>query len=367
MSSSATIRKLSKAVNAAPSLDGQNMTQDQVELSILRKYTEQHKNAELRAPGSKCARELDMRNVLAKITGHVGQELEYGAQFWLDRLAPVTHNPQSLLYRCSDSRVSERDHRWHARAFTNAGTTPAWDRIRELEAHSQRPAEQKPTPWKRFGKRLLTHLVAIVLAVATAVAIAWAIYVWGPQNRTRQIASIEFENSKPFVDSAVFGNDWAKNYWNVRYFRIQVYNKSNSSTIRAKYVELTDLRQLEEGVFKPWDNAEPVPLKWDARSKDIPPHGRVLVSFARIYPPELQTETDALLSGDLKTPQLRFTVDGWPRKMTSHVPPGTHRFKLTVFFEDIPPTEAEFELQWSGNHSESVESMAQEVKVRLVR
>src|SRR3990167_5713396 len=123
MSSSAAIRKLSKVANAAPSLDGQNMTQDQIELSILRKCTEQHKNAELRAPGSKCARELDMRNVLAEITGHVGQELECDAQFWLDHLAPTTHNPQSLLYRCSDSRVSEQGHRWHACAFTNPGST----------------------------------------------------------------------------------------------------------------------------------------------------------------------------------------------------------------------------------------------------
>jgi len=50
--------------------------------------------------------------------------------------------------------------------------------------------------------------------------------------------------------------------------------------------------------------------------------------------------------------------------MTSHVPPGTHRFRLTVFFETVPPAEAELELEWSGKQRESVESMAQEIKIR---
>ena len=108
-------------------------------------------------------------------------------------------------------------------------------------------------------------------------------------------------------------------------------------------------------------------LEWgSAQPMEIPPQDKVLVPFARIYPPELQRETDKLLSGDIDTPQLRFTVlpGTWPRRMTSHVSPGTHRFRLTVFFEEAPSVEAELELEWSGKRRESVELTAQEIKIR---
>jgi hypothetical protein len=186
-----------------------------------------------------------------------------------------------------------------------------------------------------------------------------------PATQEKEITSIEFENVRPFVDQAVFGDDRARKYWQVYYFKVQIHNKSYESTIRVKHLKLTDLRQLEGGVFKPWGNAEPVFLEWDV-AKEIPPQDKVLVPFARIFPPELQRKTDGLLSGGVDTPQFRFTVlpGGWPRRMTSHVPPGTHRFRLTVFFENVPPVEAELELEWSGKQRESVESMAQEIKIR---
>jgi hypothetical protein len=50
--------------------------------------------------------------------------------------------------------------------------------------------------------------------------------------------------------------------------------------------------------------------------------------------------------------------------MKSHVPPGTHRFTLTVFFEQGSPAEAEFELEWAGKRREGVEVMAREIKIR---
>ena len=151
---------------------------------------------------------------------------------------------------------------------------------------------------------------------------------------------------------------------------MQIGNESYSSTLHVKHWKLTDLRQLEGGVFRPWADAEPVLLEWgSAQSMEIPPQDKVRVPFARIYPPELQGEIDRSLSGDIDTPQLRFTVlpGTWPRRMTSHVPPGTHRFKLTVFFEEAPPIEAEFELDWPGKQRESIESMVQEIKIMKLK
>ena len=342
------------------------MTQDQIELSILRKYTDQYKSAELRTPGSKCERELDMRNVLADITAHSGQELEYDAQFWLDSLAPSTSDLKRPLRRCSDSKVSEREHRWHARAFTTSGSTSAWDRIRELEARLPHPSGHKPKLWKRFRG---WFFVVIIGGIVLAVGQDWGVGLFGFRGKAtakKQIASIEFENARPFVDRVVLGNKQRNGY----HFQVQICNKSYSSTIRVKHWKLTDLRQLEGGVFRPWADAEPVLLEWgSAQPMEIPPQDKVLVPFARIYPPELQREIDRLLSGDIGTPQLRFTVlpGTWPRRMTSHVPPGTHRFKLTVFFEETPPAEAELELDWKGERRESVEAMAKDINVRMLK
>jgi len=161
------------------------MTQDQIEISILRQYVEQHKNAELRTPGSKCSRELDMREVLADITGESGRELEYNAQFWLDRLAPRTRDAQGPLHLCSDCTLNEREHRWHARAYQYAGSgsAPAWDRLRELQAKLHSSTHRGPGPWTRIGRWLLTTTGKIVIGVIIVVIGAWAVYKWGPPGR----------------------------------------------------------------------------------------------------------------------------------------------------------------------------------------
>ncbi len=224
----------------------------------------------------------------------------------------------------------------------------------------------KPKPWNRFGKWIF---ISVVGTAIPAVAIAWAVHLFGPDDNVarvrKQVASIEFEDGRPFVDQVVYGDDLARKYWNVQFFQVQIHNQT-AGTLHVQHVKLTDLRRWEEKSFKPWD-AEPVVLQWPARiSKDIPPGDKVLVPFARIYPPDLQREReeDKIYSGDVDIPQLRFTVDGWPRRMRSDVPPGKHRFKITAFFTDSSPTETELELEWSGGHRENVESMAREIKIR---
>lgn len=118
------------------------MTEDEIELRILRSYVNQHKAAELADPQlrNKCARELDMRQVLADIMGLSGAELDYTARLWHGRLAPQHSSSKGPLRPCSDSQINKAAHRYHARAFTDADKAPAWDRIRELEARQPAPA-----------------------------------------------------------------------------------------------------------------------------------------------------------------------------------------------------------------------------------
>ena len=69
------------------------VTDDELELSILEKYVTLHQaaqTAELPA-ADKCARELDMREVLRELTNEEGTNLDYMAGLWLDRLVcPVS-------------------------------------------------------------------------------------------------------------------------------------------------------------------------------------------------------------------------------------------------------------------------------------
>lgn len=127
------------------------MTEDEIELRILRKYVDQHKAAELADPErrNKCARELDMRQVIASITSESGPELDYAARLWHGRLVPQQSGSKGPLRPCSDTQINKATHRYHARAFTDADRAPAWERIRELEARqpvlvrTERELEQK--------------------------------------------------------------------------------------------------------------------------------------------------------------------------------------------------------------------------------
>jgi TIR domain-containing protein len=113
------------------------VTNDEIELQILQSYIDQHKTAEIADPerNNKCARELDMRAVLSNITGQSGAELDYEAGIWHGRLTQeqAYQTPRGPLLACSDSRINNTQHRYHARAYINGGQAPAWERIQALE------------------------------------------------------------------------------------------------------------------------------------------------------------------------------------------------------------------------------------------
>lgn len=180
-------------------------------------------------------------------------------------------------------------------------------------------------------------------------------------------ASVELDSEKPCVRE-VTGNDLTGRFWNVYYCQVYIRNTSDSSALHAKHMKLTDLQELDGDSYKPWLNVvEEAFIEWPPdKPKDIPPGDKVPVQFARIFPPELQRMQGEhrRFSGDPDVPQIRFMIEPWHRVMTSHVEPGTHRFKLTAFFENAPPAEAKLELKWSGNQRESVDSMVNDIQIK---
>lgn len=113
------------------------VTDAELELAILRRHIQQHNQARSTAPDDKCARELDMRHVLKEIGATSEAELDQEAEAWLARLAPPRiGNQAGPLKRCSRGSLRETSHRFHSRAFIDAGyakAAPAWERVQELE------------------------------------------------------------------------------------------------------------------------------------------------------------------------------------------------------------------------------------------
>lgn len=102
----------------------------ELELRILQRYAEHHDVVGMQA--HKCARELDMREVISSIIGRPAEEPV--VQRWHSRLAPPSPYPPGVLRPCSDSRINRSSHRFHAQAYMEPGKAPAWDRIAELES-----------------------------------------------------------------------------------------------------------------------------------------------------------------------------------------------------------------------------------------
>jgi hypothetical protein len=118
------------------------MTDLELELRILQRYAQHHDAVGTQA--HKCARELDMKEVISDIIGSPAQEPV--VQRWHSRLAPPSPYPPGILRPCSNSTINNSSHRYHARAYIEPGKAPAWDRIAELESKLpvQSPSQVKP-------------------------------------------------------------------------------------------------------------------------------------------------------------------------------------------------------------------------------
>jgi hypothetical protein len=113
------------------------MTDDELELRILERFVARFDEGEIADPdrANKCARELDMRDVLRELTRRTGPALDSEARRWLMQLAPgQPGGERGPLRRCSNSRDRESAHQFHARAFLDPNATAsAWNRIRALK------------------------------------------------------------------------------------------------------------------------------------------------------------------------------------------------------------------------------------------
>lgn len=118
------------------------MTDLELELEILRKYVEHHDAVGIEA--HKCARELDMKDVISNILGQPADEAV--VKRWHSRLAPPPMYPAGILRSCSDTTINSGPHRFHARAYYEPGKAPAWDRIAELQSKlpSRSSAQTRP-------------------------------------------------------------------------------------------------------------------------------------------------------------------------------------------------------------------------------
>ena len=149
------------------------MTDQELELAILQRYVEHHDAVGMNA--HKCARELDMKDVISTIIGQSAQEAVI--QRWHLRLAPPSPYPPGVLRPCSDSRVNNVSHRFHARAYFEPGKAPAWDRIADLKTR----LPSNPPRKRRKSKSLEFSIVSgkprsILLCIPPVWApmLAWA-------------------------------------------------------------------------------------------------------------------------------------------------------------------------------------------------
>ena len=124
------------------------MTDPELELAILRIYVEQHDAIGTDAP--KCARELDMTEVICSATGRPANvEL---VKRWHARLGPRSPPySKGVLRPCSDSTINSGPHQYHARAYYESGSAPAWERISQLESQVPTKPPSEKEKEQKFG------------------------------------------------------------------------------------------------------------------------------------------------------------------------------------------------------------------------
>lgn len=123
------------------------MTEQEIEIAILQRYVEHHDAVGLQS--QKCARELDMKDVISAIIGRPVEDSV--VQRWHSRLAPPSPYPPGILRPCSDSTVNNSSHRFHARAYFEPGKAPAWDRLAEPRRDLSRQSAPAKEKEQKFG------------------------------------------------------------------------------------------------------------------------------------------------------------------------------------------------------------------------
>jgi len=232
----------------------------------------------------------------------------------------------------------------------------------------------------------LTNSPTIVDSPGTTVTI-------NPQkNQGAEYIKIEFEPKIPYVYKTIIGSNITHENYPVYIFKLEIINDSKEQTARNFFVMLTSIMHMENGQFMAEQNFEPVrlggnqyfhgingstqfstatstKLELDNQYPDyINSNSRIFLSFGIIAHPDYQMKNDAdSYSGNPAKPQFRFLVSEYPRWMSSHIPPGKHRFTIAVHFEGGSPVEQAFELEWSGKWSDDFDSMLREIRIKKIK
>ncbi|HEV8394542.1 MAG TPA: TIGR02391 family protein [Vicinamibacterales bacterium] len=129
------------------------MDEDELELALAERFLAQHKAGEIADPKrtSKCARELDLRELLRELTGDEGASLDYETDSWLRRLTSPRRGGHAPLKRCTDSTKNAGEHKFHLRAYFEDSGLPASEwagKLREIARQSGRlqMRARKPNP-----------------------------------------------------------------------------------------------------------------------------------------------------------------------------------------------------------------------------
>jgi len=225
-----------------------------------------------------------------------------------------------------------------------------------------------------YYPRPIQVLVGITVFFMLASIIALLIYLPAATTAKKRIAHIEFKDEPSFVTHQEVYNQSINKGWTAYFYNVSIFNGSYESAIKVDHLELSDFEMLEGDHYKPWENAEPFTVEWNGRmGKNISPRGKVFTHFARVYPPYIQQILDSnWWTGPHDIPQLRFmTVLGvgqMPMKMISKISEGTHRFRLTAYFDNSPPATAKFELVCPPEKGRTTaEALVKEIKIKMLK
>jgi len=208
-----------------------------------------------------------------------------------------------------------------------------------------------------------------VLGVLLGFVLAFAVFIGNEYLKQRLFTpkiEIDFLPEKPFVIVSSLGDDKEGKYYPFYQFRLSIYNDSGFYKADKHVVMLTELWNFKNGRFEKEEKFEPIrlnPLGYGPET--ILPKMKVFAPFGKIAHVDFQKRFEkGLLSGNPDEPQFRFEMKDMPRWILSHVAPGKHRFKITVYFENIPPVSKTFELSWSGQWSDDYEKMLKEIVIK---
>jgi hypothetical protein len=216
--------------------------------------------------------------------------------------------------------------------------------------------------YPRTGGLLFGVVVAFLLGLFGGIAAPFAVDYLKPPPPTADIV-IDFEPHPPFLVADGSRLPAARKG---HVFRVSIENRSARVTARNCSAMLTGLwHEAKKGRFKAAEQLDPVLLEWlPYMPVDIRPGIKVFVPFGEIIPQDAATGTpDAPSVRTGRPAEFRLRAPAWPPRVEKILPPGKHRIRLTIAFEDMAPVDQLLEIDWSGRWAEDPREMMKLVNI----